>query len=230
VKKIAAAGVLAAAASGMAWAVRGRSSSVFGPSVYKGCTGRKAIALTFDDGPSEGSLQILDVLASYNVAATFFQCGMNIERAPELSEAVIAAGHETGNHSWSHSNLAMKSTELIFDEFDRTQRLLNNPRLLRAPFGVRWFGFNDMQERLGLTGVMWTVIGRDWTLHSQDIANRVLRNASDGAIICLHDGRGTEAQPDVSQTIEAVRRIVPALVEQGYHFETVSQILCPMTK
>ena len=68
---------------------------------------------------------------------------------------------------------------------------------------------------------MWTVIGRDWKLGAPAIAERVLAGACDGAIVCLHDGRGTLETPDVSATIEAVRRIVPALLEKGYHFETV---------
>ena len=100
------------------------------------------------------------------------------------------------------------------------------PVLMRPPFGVRWFGFREMQARLGLMGVMWSVIGLDWKLAAPRIAERVLSRAGDGAIICLHDGRGTLKDPDASSTIEAVRRIVPSLLARGYHFETVSQLLC----
>jgi peptidoglycan/xylan/chitin deacetylase (PgdA/CDA1 family) len=221
-----------AAVAGMTWAVRGRSSAIFGPSVYKGRRGRKAIALTFDDGPSAGTPEILDILAGYGAPATFFQCGMNVEHAPERSLAVRRAGHEIGNHSYSHANPALRSAAFIDDEFSRAQDAIAGacgqpPTLLRAPYGVRWFGFRQMQERLGLLGVMWTVIGRDWKLPAGDIAARVLSNAGDGAIICLHDGRGTHREPDIRQTVEAVRRIVPELLAAGYHFETVSQILCP---
>jgi peptidoglycan/xylan/chitin deacetylase (PgdA/CDA1 family) len=84
-----------------------------------------------------------------------------------------------------------------------------------------------MQNRLGLLGVMWTVIGRDWRLSPEAIAARVSAGVRDGAIVCLHDGRGTLTDPAVSQTVEAVRRILPAMLEKGYHFETVSQLLCP---
>ena len=103
------------------------------------------------------------------------------------------------------------------------------PVLLRAPYGVRWFGFGQMQERLGLTGVMWSVLGRDWKLPAAAIADRVVSGAQDGAIVCLHDGRGMLKDPDISSTIEAVRRIVPELLEKGYRLETVSQLLCPTT-
>jgi peptidoglycan/xylan/chitin deacetylase (PgdA/CDA1 family) len=72
------------------------------------------------------------------------------------------------------------------------------------------------------------VIGCDWKLGAPAIAERVLAGACDGAIVCLHDGRGTLETPDIGATIEAVRRIVPALLDQGYHFEIVSQLLCPV--
>jgi peptidoglycan/xylan/chitin deacetylase (PgdA/CDA1 family) len=215
----------------MAWAVRGRSSQVFGPSIWRGSAGRKTVALTFDDGPSPATLRILDILASYNVPATFFQCGENVLRAPELSRAVCAGPHEIGNHSHTHPNFALRRPPYIVGEFLRAQSAIaeaasRTPVLMRPPFGVRWFGFREMQAHLGLMGVMWSVIGLDWKLTAPRIAERVLARAREGAIICLHDGRGTLKDPDARPTIEAVRKIVPALLEKGYHFETVSQLVC----
>lgn len=225
-----AAGVGMAAVAGMAWAVRGRTSSVFGPSIYRGVTGRKAIALTFDDGPSPGTAELLKILAEYRAPATFFQCGVNVQRAPELSRAVRDGGHEIGNHSQTHPNCALKRPEFIEGEFERAQQTIAHaagvtPVLMRAPYGVRWFGFRRMQQRLGLTGVMWTVIGSDWRLSGPEIADRILSAPDlDGGIICLHDGRGTEPRPNIEPTLEAVRRILPALLDRGYHFETVTQL------
>jgi peptidoglycan/xylan/chitin deacetylase (PgdA/CDA1 family) len=220
-----------ATAAGMAWAVRGRSSTAFGPSVWRGRPGRKAIALTFDDGPSPATATILEILASYGVPATFFQCGENVLRAPELSQAVCAGPHEIGNHSHTHPNFALKRPPYIVGEFLRAQSAIAEatsriPALMRPPFGVRWFGFREMQERLNLLCVMWTVIGLDWKLAAPRIAERVLSHARDGSIVCLHDGRGTLKAPDAEPTIEAVRKIVPSLLEKGYHFETVSQLVC----
>jgi peptidoglycan/xylan/chitin deacetylase (PgdA/CDA1 family) len=214
----------------MAWAVRGRSSQVFGPSVSRGSRDGKALALTFDDGPSPATPEILAILAQYKIPATFFQCGVNVLRAPELSRAVRDAGHEIGNHSHTHPNCAFKSPSFIEGEFSRAQDAIAectgvSPKLLRAPFGVRWFGYRAMQQRLGLRGVMWTVIGRDWRLPAPAIAARVLSGIAAGGIICLHDGRGTLKDPDAGSTIEAVRRIVPELLGNGYHFRTVSQLL-----
>jgi peptidoglycan/xylan/chitin deacetylase (PgdA/CDA1 family) len=174
----------------------------------------------------------LDILAGYSVPATFFQCGENVLRAPELSQAVCGGPHEIGNHSHTHRNFALERPSYIVKDFLCAQSVISaatsrTPALMRPPFGVRWFGFREMQRRLGLMGVMWSVIGLDWKLTAPRIAERVLSHACDGSIICLHDGRGTLKDPDASSTIEAVRRIVPSLLARGYHFETVSQLVCP---
>src|SRR5947209_7024384 len=83
----------------LAWAVRGRSASLFGASRWRGPRDQPAIALTFDDGPSEGTLRILEILDRHRIPATFFQCGANVERIPSIAREV-AAGHEIGNHSY----------------------------------------------------------------------------------------------------------------------------------
>lgn len=220
-----------AALVSMAWAVRGRASSVFAPSVWKAHTTRKAIALTFDDGPTSATPQLLAILAQYKVPATFFQIGLNVQNEPNIARAVAAAGHEIGNHSQTHPNFALQRPGAALSEFSQAQQTIiditgTTPVWLRAPFGVRWFGMREAQQKLGLTGVMWTVIGRDWTLPAPAIAGRILRHASPGGIICLHDGRGTLKNPDVEPTLEAVRRLLPELLEKGYHFETASELLC----
>ena len=225
-----AAGAMGAAC--MAWAVRGRSSQVFAPSVWRGDRNRRAVALTFDDGPSEGTPEILDLLAAHRAPATFFQCGANVERLPEVARAVGRAGHEIGNHSYSHPLSCLRGPAAIAAEFGRAQKIIAEttgcvPKLLRAPYGVRWFGYREAQRRLGLLGVMWTVIGYDWKQTSDAVVDRVLRGLTRGAIICLHDGRELGAHPDVRETVEAVRLLVPAIRERGYSLETVSQLLCP---
>jgi peptidoglycan/xylan/chitin deacetylase (PgdA/CDA1 family) len=196
--------------------------------------GRKTIALTFDDGPSPSTPLFLAALAEYRTPATFFQVGANVLRHPDIARSVVAAGHEIGNHSYSHLNFAMKPPSAIVDDFTRAQTAIVDvtgvrPTLMRAPYGVRWFGFRRMQATLGLTGVMWSVIGLDWKLPAAAIADRVLSGVRDGGIVCLHDARGTLRNPDVAPALEAVRRIIPALTEAGYHFETVSQLLWPTT-
>ena len=225
----AAAGV-AGAAGFLAYAVRGTSNSILAPSVYRGSRLRPALALTFDDGPSESTPQLLEILEANGVKATFFMCGHNVRRCPWIARSVVGAGHEIGNHTDSHPRLDFHRRAFIYAEVARAQETIqevtgSTPRFFRAPFGVRWFGLRQVQRRLELLGVMWTVIGRDWQLESPRIADRILRGAVNGAIVCLHDGRQIRETPDIRATVEAVRLIIPALRERGFQFETVGQIL-----
>ena len=219
------------AAAFWAWAVRGRASSVFGPSVHRGPGNRKVIALTFDDGPSESTPHVLELLDKYQAPATFFQIGANVERLPQIARAVHA-GHEIGNHSHTHPLFCFHSAEFIYREFARAKRAIEDatgfsPTLLRAPFGARWFGFRQAQRRLGLRGVMWTAIGYDWKAKADTIVDRMLAGAANGSILCLHDGRTVRAHPDIRETLAAVGCLIPALRDRGYKFDTVSRLLCP---
>ncbi len=229
---IPAGGAALASSAFLAWAVRGRSSRVFGPSVWRGPRDRAAIALTFDDGPSEDTPQLLDVLDRYGVRATFFQCGSNADRLPEISRAVAQAGHEIGNHSYSHPLFCFRSARFMLEDLVRAQEAIERragarPAWLRTPYGARWFGLGEAPRALGLTGVMWTAIGYDWSLGADGIVRRLLSGVSNGSILCLHDGRELRAKPDIAGTVEAVRRLAPMLQDQGYRFETVSRLLCP---
>ena len=219
-------GVSAAAAYGRL----SKSSQLFGPSVYRGHSGRRSIALTFDDGPSEGTLALLDYLASEGAMATFFQCGMNVKRLPHVAGRVVAAGHEIGNHTYSHPHLPFRSPEFIDREISEAQKAIHletgiTPMLLRAPYGFRWAGMRAVQHKLSLLGVMWTVIGYDWRWPAKRIADYVLARSFPGGIICLHDGRAVRSQPDISETLGAVRKIVPVLKDLGYKFEVVSDLI-----
>jgi peptidoglycan/xylan/chitin deacetylase (PgdA/CDA1 family) len=226
----AAAGILAAGGY-MSYAVRGRSSSVFAPSIYHGDRSRAALSLTFDDGPSESTPALLEILASCGVRATFFMCGRNVRRLPSIAREVSDAGHEIGNHSDTHPRLHFKSPEFIYRELALAQETIltvtgTRPRLFRAPYGVRWFGLRHAQRRLGLTGVMWTVIARDWRWPAGRVTRRLVAGAANGGILCLHDGRGLRHIPDVRATLDAVESAIPLLQERGFQFETVSETLC----
>ncbi len=227
-------GSVACGAAAMAWAVRGRASAAFGPSVWRGPRGRRSVALTFDDGPSEGTPRILEILAAHGAPATFFPCGANVERLPAAARAVAEAGHEIGNHGYNHPLCCFRSARFIETDMARAQQVILEhtgvrPVWYRAPYGVRWFGMRRAQRRLGLNGVMWTVIGYDWNLVAGAVVERMAGRVSNGSILCLHDGRELRPRPDIGTTIEAVRRLVPLLQERGYKLETVSQLLCPTT-
>jgi peptidoglycan/xylan/chitin deacetylase (PgdA/CDA1 family) len=225
---------IAASAAFLAWAVRGRSSSVFGKSYWRGPRSRPAIALTFDDGPSEGTPELLEILARYRVPATFFQCGANVDRLPSIAREVLDAGHEIGNHTHTHPLLCFRSTAFMEEELRRAQDAIARhtgaaPVWFRAPFGARWFGLGGAQRRVGLQAVMWSAIGYDWNSKADVVVQRMSERAGNGAILCLHDGRELRAKPDIGATVESVRRLVPMLLDRGYQFETVSRLLCPTT-
>ena len=231
-------GVGALAAVGvMAYGIAAPSAQLFGASIFHGDRLRRSIALTFDDGPSPGTLRLLEVLDHHQVPATFFQCGANVLRHPEIARAVVAAGHEVGNHTFSHARLCprigwklnLRSPGNVYQEFAAAQVVIEDTtgvkaRYLRAPYGLRWFGVDMAQRKLDLLGVMWTVIGHDWEWSADRVTNLVVRHASPGGIVCLHDGRDTQVNPDISETVAAIRRIIPILKDQGYGFETVTAL------
>jgi peptidoglycan-N-acetylglucosamine deacetylase len=207
-----------------------RSSQMFGPTVFRGSGRERTIALTFDDGPSEGTEDLLEYLDREKVFATFFQCGMNVRRLPGVAGRVAAAGHQLGNHSYSHPKLPFKSRSFIEREFTEAQKVITfetglAPMVMRPPYGFRWAGMRAVQEKLSLLNVLWTVIGNDWAWPAEKVVRRVLRQAAPGGIVCLHDGRATESKPDISETLKAVRRIVPALKDEGYTFLVISDLL-----
>ncbi len=221
-----------ASAAVLAYGVRAPSSSLLAPSAHRGVATRRSIALTFDDGPSESTPELLELLARYSAPVTFFQCGANVRRLPEVARLVAAAGHEIGNHTDTHPLLALKDQAFIYREIAAAQQIIEQaagtrPRLFRAPYGVRWFGLAAAQRTLALTGVTWTSLALDWKLPADRVVSRLLRGALNGAILCLHDGRALQSRPDIRVTMEAVRELLPKLMEQGFHFEKVTDILCP---
>ena len=229
VAEITGTGVAIAAA---AWAVRGQSSGVFGPNIWRGPVTPRSIALTFDDGPSESTPQLLETLDRYGARATFFQCGANARRLDKVARAVSVAGHEIGNHTETHPALYLKSAGFVRDEIGRAQRTLTAihgaaPKWFRAPYGVRWFGMRGAMRGAGLTHAAWTTIGRDWTLDAREISTRCHAAAVPGAILCLHDGRELRPNPDIRVTLEAIGELLPHLRDEGFELVTLTDLLCP---
>ncbi len=217
-----------------AWAVRGRSASLLGPVIWQGPRDLKAVSLTFDDGPSESTPRLLDLLDQRRAQATFFVCGRNVRRLPAIAREILARGHELANHTDTHEPLYLHGREFIRRQIMDAQAEIAaatgvKPTLFRPPFGCRWPGVGSVLHEQGLRLVMWSAIGSDWRLPEAAIAAKLERAARPGAIFCLHDGRGLAANPDVSSTLGAVRVIMPRLGESGYCFSSVSQLICPTT-
>ena len=188
---------------------------------------KKRVALTFDDGPhAVYTAQILQILYEYGVMATFFVVGYNAERYPELLRAQFDLGHEIGNHTYSHTVSGKSSLEKIEEEIKTTDRVISSvtgavPTLFRPPEGKAGRELLDFVRRLGKTAVIWDVDTRDWAHTSPEkIAENVKKNVHDGSVILMHD---FVAAP--SPTPEALKLIIPYLIDAGYEFVTVSELL-----
>ena len=170
------------------------SSQLFGPALIRGPADGRRIVLTFDDGPASPSTdQILDILRDRQVPATFFVCGSNAERHPDLLRRMSAEGHTIGNHTYSHFFPYLMTCAQMAEEIDRTQQVIEEvtgrrPVLFRPPYGARWFGLYPLLRERGLKVVQWSDTGYDWKEDEDSIVRLSLERLGPGSIILLHDG------------------------------------------
>jgi peptidoglycan/xylan/chitin deacetylase (PgdA/CDA1 family) len=198
---------------------------------WRAPTDELKIALTFDDGPHSASTPpILELMQQFNVSATFFLVGKHLEKYPEIASDMVSAGHEIGNHTFSHSLLYLSTKNRIRDEINRTDALLKNidgaePKFFRPPAGFFTRQVLDIAEQLGYKTVVGDVYPRDPHLPGKEkIVDRVLQRTVAGSIIILHDG-GNARQVDRSQTLDALSEIIPSLKDKGFEFLTLSALL-----
>jgi peptidoglycan-N-acetylglucosamine deacetylase len=143
-------------------------SQWLGPSDWRGRNDTSAVALTFDDGPSADTERILDVLDRYNVKATFFMLGRQVERFPDIARRVAAAGHGIGDHSYSHPSFIFTRASETRSQVARgheaiTKVLGTAPKLSRPPYGARTPAYFEAASKLGLRTVLWSLSGFDWS-------------------------------------------------------------------
>jgi len=215
------------------WACATPSSTFFRPVLIRGPQQGKRIALTFDDGPSPPyTEQILDILREHHVTATFFVCGSNVEKHPDLLHRIVAEGHEVGNHTYSHPFVFFKSRRRIAEEIDRTQAIIEkvagiHPNIFRPPYGSRWFGLIPTLLERNMRLVLWSAAGYDWKKDVQGITKSALRQLKPGAVLLLHDGRETRpaAEIDRSRTVLALPEIIAGARRRGYTFAPLKDFL-----
>jgi peptidoglycan/xylan/chitin deacetylase (PgdA/CDA1 family) len=206
---------------------------VFGPALVRGPATGGRVALTFDDGPaSPFTEQILDILQSRNVKATFFVCGRNVERFPEILKRIHAEGHLVGNHAYSHKFPYFRRRAFFREEIDRTQEAIEKvigqrPTVFRPPFGARWLGLYDVLNERGLRLVAWSDTGYDWDYEADEIVRRTLEKLGPGSIILLHDGKRADplARFDRSSTVRALPAILDGVQKAGLTFVPLSEFL-----
>lgn len=188
-------------------------------SVYEEEQNKKLVALTFDDGPSEYSLEILDCLIENDSKATFFELGSRIKNNKEITKKLYLSGMEIGNHTYSHKYLTRLNTNEVLEEINSTSILFNeitgdNIKLLRAPYG----SVNSSVRNLSPFPIIsWNIDTKDWLYKDPDKSIPIiLEHVSDGDIILMHDVH--------EPTIELVKKIVPDLKGRGYELVTVSEL------
>jgi peptidoglycan/xylan/chitin deacetylase (PgdA/CDA1 family) len=200
--------------------------------IWAGPPNEKAVALTFDDGPSPiYTPQIMALLKQYGGHGTFFVMGCKVEHYPWLVQAQLRNGHEVGNHSFSHPQMTKEDQISRQRELERTGLdldLLGCPqssRLFRPPFSAYDDRLKSYVAHTGRRLVLWSIDSGDWRgLAAPAIIKNVLGRVVNGAIIIFHDS-DHQSQADRRPTVEALRTILPALKAAGYRLVTVSELI-----
>lgn len=185
------------------------------------------VYLTFDDGPDPVYTPAVQaVLARYKVRATFFVIGQSVEKYPEVVRATAAAGHLVANHTFTHPRLKGIGQPEFDAEIEATDRAMRRALggapapLMRPPYGSTDEFTQSYAESHGLRMVLWDVDPNDWAEPgAAAITSHVLQEVCPGAVILLHDGGG-----DRSGTVAALSAIIPALLDQGFLFDTIATV------
>jgi peptidoglycan/xylan/chitin deacetylase (PgdA/CDA1 family) len=188
------------------------------------------LALTFDDGPSPHTEVIADLIAEHGGVGTFFVLGDRIPGEEPLLRRMVAAGHELGNHTYSHPHCARLDEPELREELARAQQVIAEasgqaPVLVRPPYGEDAERVGVVGAGLGLACILWDVDPIDWRERNVErIVRRVLDGVHDGAIVDFHDGWPSQHTGirDRTPTVDALREILPELVRRGYEAVTVS--------
>ena len=183
--------------------------------------GSKKIAITFDDGPHPYyTEQLLDGLKERGVKATFFVTGMHAEQYPELIQRMSKEGHLIGNHTYSHIQLSSSNGEAFKEELIRTRETIEKwtgqeVQYVRPPYGT-WD--KKFEKELNMFPVLWTVDPLDWCSKNVDcITDKIVNKVEENDIILMHDYYDT--------SVTAALKAVDELLEEGYTFVTVDEIL-----
>jgi peptidoglycan-N-acetylglucosamine deacetylase len=230
---LAALALLVAGFYGLYELIESPRSDAFQPVIAHGAG--HVVALTFDDGPTPGVTdRLLGVLEREHVPATFFVVGRAARRNPELLRRMRAGGDEIENHSETHPHLnALLSQRALDAEITNAGDAIAaatgaQPRYLRPPFGARNAAVLDAARRHGLRVVLWSAMLDETSPNAppDELAQKLLRQVHDGAIVVLHDGdQGRGDRGERAYEAALAPRVIAALRAQGYDFVTVDQLI-----
>lgn len=181
---------------------------------------QKIIALTFDDGPSEITPQLLELLDKYEIKATFFMLGKKAKQYPEIVYQVFEKGHLVANHTYSHEKMRKTKTGDYINSLNKTNDVLEEitgirPDYFRPPHG----NISPIKlKQIPMICVNWNLDTIDWKYQdAENLSNRIEKRVKDGSIILMHD--------KFSSTIEGLENTIITLLDEGYSFATVDEIL-----
>ena len=183
-------------------------------SVFRVNNSENLVFLTFDDGPSENTLEVLKILEEKNVSATFFLIGENIQMYPKIVDSIIEQNHTIGIHSMTHPVLVSN----VFSEIDGVSEILKDDynydsNLFRPPYGFSTPVVNLYVHMNNMKMIMYGVFPRDYKSSSEVILKRIDRNVRRGSVIVLHDAPGNR-----SSMIESLPSVIDIVRDKGYEF------------
>jgi peptidoglycan/xylan/chitin deacetylase (PgdA/CDA1 family) len=191
---------------------------------------QKTIALTFDDGPYGTSTeQVLSILKTENVHATFFLTGQNVKEFPQEAVEIVAAGNKIGNHTYTHTDLSKLSTEQSLADIQQAEIEIASTTgvhtmLFRPPYGILPTTLKKALKKKGFKIKMWNDDPRDWDSASSTsalIVSRVLNQEKLHTVLILHDGRDTHVNYPRDNMTDALPKIIENFESQGYTFVTL---------
>lgn len=222
------AGLLVAGCVGLYLLANARSFQLAGALVSRVNTSEPVVALTFDDGPVPERVDVLlAVLREQDVRATFYVVGDALAQHPASGRKLVAAGHELGNHSYTHSRMIFRSGESYAQEIERTDEQIRaagykGPITFRPPYAKKLLGLPLYLERTDRTSVTWSVepesLGQGAT--AEQLTARALETVRPGSIILLHPWYASG-----EETRRALVPIISGLKERGYRFVAISELL-----
>ncbi|MEV0366503.1 polysaccharide deacetylase family protein [Nocardia fusca] len=205
--------------------VNSRTYQLAGRLVDRVETSEKVVALTLDDGPSERAPEVLDLLATAGIPATFYLNGRDLAARPELGRAIVAAGHEMGNHTYNHRRMVLVSSGTVADEVEGTDTEIRaagyqGDITFRPPYGKKLWTLPNYLADHDRTTVTWDVEPEDGNTTTEDIVDATVEQVRPGSIVLLHTMYASGAASRA-----AIVPIATKLHAQGYRFVTVSELL-----
>lgn len=202
-----------------------RNYQLFGNLTSHVETNNKVVALTFDDGPTKNSDAILSLLDEYQVKATFFLIGKDIEDQPEEARKIAEAGHQIGNHTYSHKRMVLKSPSFIKHEIEKTDDLIadigyTKSIVVRPPYGKKLIGLPYYLNKHQRETITWNLEPDTFFTQADEKVRYVKENIQPGYIILMHP-----MYDATDNELQAIKEILQTLKDEGYTFVTIDELL-----